>query len=69
MSQPEHVQAKNLIHFLIYCLLKSDHKQKLIKEIQLFTFEPPVKENGICGYEYKAAKKSFQLNLTKQSTK
>lgn len=64
MHQSQHVNAKNEIHYLIYLLLLCDPVRKtLMEEIRNFTFCPPVRKNGICGFGYKEAKDTWEERI------
>ena len=64
MTQPEHVNAKNMLNLLIYLLLTSDKNRNcLMKEIREFSLCPPLRHNGIYGYEYSETKRSFYSKL------
>jgi hypothetical protein len=64
MYQSQHVHAKNEIHYLIYLILCCDPDRKaLMKEIRDFTLCPPLRKNGICGFEYKEAKDSWEKRI------
>lgn len=59
MHQSDHVKSKNCLHLLIYLLITDEKRKNLMKEIQEFSIHPPVKENGVSGYEYKMACERF----------
>lgn len=59
MYQPNHVQAKNELHFLINLLLTCPDRKSMMEEIREFSLCPPNFENGICGHEYKEFKSNF----------
>jgi hypothetical protein len=64
MHQSDHVKAKNELDLLIYFLLTCKNRKEVLQEICNFTLCPPVKQNGICGYEYKRAKQRFEENVS-----
>jgi hypothetical protein len=59
MYQPNHVQAKNELHFLINLLLTCPDRKSMMEEIREFSLCPPNFENGVCGHEYKELKSNF----------
>lgn len=65
MYQSQHVNAKNQIHFLIYLILCCDPVRKaLMQEIRDFTLCPPMRENGISGFEYKETKDDWEKKIS-----
>jgi hypothetical protein len=65
MSQPKHVDAKNQLHYLVYLLLMSPERKSLMQEIRDFTLCPPLRKNGIYGYEYSLTKSNFENRISK----
>ncbi len=61
MSQPDHVNSKNCLNFMIG--LKLSSRQMLMEDIREFSLLPPMKENGIYGYEYKQSLDNFEENV------
>ena len=68
-NQAEHVDEKNINSFLIFLKIRNKTRQLLLEEIKNFSLCPPFKNNGICGFEYKLAKKSFYEKIIQQSKK
>lgn len=60
MYQSKHVHAKNELDILIYLLLTSDERKDLMEEIRHFSLCPPMRKDGIYGYEYQMTKRFFE---------
>lgn len=63
LSQSDHVNRKNMLHALIYLKFVNPKRKDLLNEIKDFNLRPPLKSNGICGFEYKVIKYRFENNL------
>lgn len=62
MSQPDHVDSKNCLALLIKYKIESRHE--LMGEIRSFSYNYPIRKNGVYGYKYGKAKIRFDLLKT-----
>jgi hypothetical protein len=59
MTQPIHVQSKHQLSLLIILILSSEQRINLMDDVRHFSLCPPMKTNGIRGYEYRCLEKKF----------
>lgn len=64
MYQSKHVEAKNLINYMIYLLVHDPLRKRLMQEIRDFSMCPPLYTNAVSGFEYKQTKLEWEKKVS-----